>query len=477
MKNGMGRGAGSRMGKRFNNLRTWVRNPPAIWTLYDTINLEEFMSQGRSEERVCEAIEKRSDEIFKIGDEILRHPELGFKEVKTAGVVAEKFRSLGLPCQTGLAITGVKAELPGRSAKLHVAVMGELDSILIPSHPFADPQTGAAHGCGHHASIAGMMGAGMGLLESGVMKELDGTVSLMAVPAEELVELEYRSKLRREGKLTFLAGKQEFIRLGLLDSVDMVMMVHMQEAESGKKAAVGATLNGCLAKFIRYKGKESHAGGAPHFGINALNAAMLGIMGIHAQRETFRDEDSIRVHPIITRGGDLVNVVPADVRIETFVRGRTIEAIQDANQKVDRALKAGALAIGAEVEITNLPGYMPCMKTERLDQLFADNMVSLFGPGATVQAGHHTGSTDLGDISHLMPTLQPFIKAGKGNLHTEGFVLDDRRLAYIESAKGMAMTVVDLLWEGAREGLAIKSAYKAKYTKEEYLQLWEKMIQ
>jgi amidohydrolase len=427
--------------------------------------------------RVGDAIDKRSEELFKIGDEILRHPELGFKEVKTANLVEEKFRSLGLACQTGLAITGVKAEIPGRASKLHVAIMGELDSILIPSHPFADPQTGAAHGCGHNASIAGLVGAGMGLIDSGVMKELDGTVSLMAVPAEELVELEYRNKLRQAGKLVFLAGKQEFIRLGLLDAVDMVMMFHMQESDPVKKFAVGATLNGCLAKFIRYKGKESHAGGAPHFGINALNAAMLGMMGIHAQRETFRDEDSVRVHPIITRGGDLVNVVPADVRIETFVRGRTVEAIQDANFKVDRALKAGAMAIGAEVEITNLPGYLPCRISDRLDRLFANNMVSRFGAEAVVQAEHQTGSTDLGDISHLMPTLQPFIKAGKGKLHTEGFVIEDRQLAYVESAKGMAMTVIDLLCDGAREGLSIKANYHARYGKEEYLKLWDRLIQ
>jgi amidohydrolase len=433
-------------------------------------------SKEELKKRVCDAIDNRAEELCKIGDAILRQPELGFKEFKTAALVEDKFRSLGLSCQTGLAITGVKAEIPGRSAGLHVALMGELDSILIPSHPFADPQTGAAHGCGHNAGIAGMIGAGMGLVDSGVLKDLDGVVSLMAVPAEELVELEYRNKLRQGKKLVFLAGKQEFIRLGLLDSVNVVMMVHMQEAEPGKKASIGATLNGCLAKFIRYKGKESHAGGAPHFGINALNAAMLGIMGIHAQRETFRDEDCIRVHPIITRGGDLVNVVPADVRIETFVRGRTIESIQDASRKVDRALKAGAMAIGAEVEITNLPGYLPYLKAERLNRLFAENFAALFGRGAVTQAEHRTGSTDLGDISHLMPTLHPFIKAGKGKLHTEDFVIEDPQLAYVESAKGMAMTVVDLLYDGAREGLSIKADYKARYTKEEYLKTWERLI-
>ena len=436
-----------------------------------------MMTKEDCKRKVIEAIEKRAGELQEIGETILHHPELGFKEVKTAALVEDKFRSLGLPYQKGLAVTGVKAHLVGKSRKIHLAIMGELDSILIPSHPFADPQTGAAHACGHNASITGMLGAGMGLLDSGVMAELDGDISLMAVPAEELVELEYRNRLRQEGRIVFLAGKQEFIRLGLLDDVDMVLMFHLQQADPVQKISVGATMNGCLAKFIRYQGKESHAGGAPHLGINALNAALMGMMGIHAQRETFRDEDCVRVHPIITRGGDLVNVVPADVRLETFVRGRSVEAIQDANKKVNRALKAGALAIGAEVEITDLPGYLPCLKNDRLDQLFAANAAALLGTEAISQAGHLTASSDLGDISHLMPTLQPFIKAGRGNLHTEEFVVNDPQLAYVESAKGLALTVVDLLGNGAGEGLAIKGNYQAKYSKEEYLQLWQRLCQ
>ncbi len=430
-------------------------------------------SKEELKQRVSDAIERRAAEIHEIGETILHHPEMGFKEVKTAALVEKKFRSLGLNPQTGVALTGVIGEIPGRSKKMRVALMGELDAILVPSNPNADPQTGAAHACGHNGSIAGMVGAGMGLLDSGVMRELDGDVSLMAVPAEELVELEYRNRLRREGKLDLLAGKQEFIRLGALDGVDMVLMFHLKESDPVQKVLVGATHNGLIAKFIRYKGKESHAGGAPHLGINALNAAMMGIMGIHAQRETFRDEDCIRVHPIITKGGDLVNVVPADVRLETFVRAKTVEAAQDANIKVDRALRAGAMAIGAEVEIVNLPGYLPSVLSPGLDEIFAGNMRFLLGPQSVGSAGHQTGSSDIGDVSHLMPALHAYFKAGRGNLHTEDFTITDKRLAYVESAKGLAMTVVDLLWDGAREGLKIKSGFQPKYTKEKYLQLWQ----
>lgn len=428
-------------------------------------------------QRIIAAIDRRAAEITDIGETILHHPELGFKEVKTAALVEEKFRALGLPFRRGLALTGVAAELRGRKKNMQVAIMGELDSVRVPSNPQADPLTGAAHACGHNAMIAGMLGAGMGLLDSGAMAEMDGHVSLLAVPAEELVELEYRQRLRQEGKLFFLAGKQEFIRLGLLDDVDMVLMFHLKEAHPVTKVLVGATHNGVVAKSIRYKGKESHAGGAPHFGINALNAAMMGLMGIHAQRETFRDEDCVRVHPIITKGGELVNVVPADVRLETFVRAKTVEAIQDANRKVNRALKAGAIAIGAEVEITDLPGYLPGIAAPRLDQVFAANMVSLLGEGTVGHAGHQTGSSDIGDVAHLMPALHAYFQAAKGSLHTENFAISDPKLAYLESAKGLALTALDLLWDGAREGLAIKADYHPRYKKEEYLQVWHRLLE
>jgi metal-dependent amidase/aminoacylase/carboxypeptidase family protein len=133
--------------------------------------------------------------------------------------------------------------------------------------------------------------------------------------------------------------------------------------------------------------------------VNALNAALLGLMGIHAQRETFRDEDSIRVHPIITRGGEIVNNVPADVRIEAYVRGRTIEAIMDANMKVNRALRAGASAVGATVEINDIPGYMPYTQEPNLVEMMKRNGESIVGKEWVEMRGHSTGSTDLGDVS------------------------------------------------------------------------------
>src|SRR3989441_3575002 len=154
------------------------------------------------------------------------------------------------------------------------------------------------------------------------------------------------------------------------------MMIHTTARPEDGKAGVAASNNGCIVKTVRYIGRASHAGGAPHLGINALYAASIGLAAINAIRETFRDEDSIRVHPIITHGGSQVNVIPGEVRLETYVRGRTVEAILDANVKVDRALRAGALALGAQVEIETLPGYMPMrcdpLMVERFRVIAAD---------------------------------------------------------------------------------------------------------
>ncbi|NLD73133.1 MAG: peptidase dimerization domain-containing protein, partial [Chloroflexi bacterium] len=275
-------------------------------------------------DRVFRAIDAHREEIVALGEDIRVHPELGFKEFRTSLKVAERFCSLGIDHTTGLGVTGVKGLLSGARSAATVAYMGELDSVLVREHPDADPATGAAHACGHNAQIANLIALAYGLVESGVMADLDGNIALIAVPAEEYVEVEYRMGLRAEGKLEFLGGKPELIRLGALDDVQMAMMTHQAARTKPGRLSVGGPSNGCVVKQIRFEGVASHAGGAPHAGVNALRAAMLAMQAIDANRETFKDEDHIRVHPIITKGGELVNVIPADVRMETYVRGASV---------------------------------------------------------------------------------------------------------------------------------------------------------
>jgi metal-dependent amidase/aminoacylase/carboxypeptidase family protein len=141
---------------------------------------------------------------------------------------------------------------------------------------------------------------------------------------------------------------------------------------------------------------------------------MIAMSAIHAQRETYRDHDTIRIHPIITQGGVAVSSVPADVRMETFVRGRSVEAFLDASAKVDRALRAGAMAVGGRVEITTLPGYLPMQKNSTMMDLYRANAEALVGAPNVAEMGHRTGSTDMGDVSQLMPVIHPYVVAASG---------------------------------------------------------------
>ncbi len=442
------------------------------------------MDKRALKEQVWQAIDRRADEIIAFGRDIFAHPELGYKETRTAAKVEEKFAALGLNYQKGLALTGLKARIKGKKAAVgggpSVCVLGELDSVLCPGHPHADPQTGAAHSCVHNGQLAMMLGVGMGLVDAGAAEYFGGDAVLIAVPAEEYVEIEYRSKLRKEGKIAFLGGKQEWILRGLMDDIDISLMIHAMFDEGGKppkvKMGYGGTTNGFIGKFVRYQGKEAHSGGAPHAGVNALNAAMLGLMGIHAQRETLKDDDTVRIHPIMTKGGDLVNIVPADVRLEMYVRGKSMEAIIDAAGKVDRALKAGAMAVGAEVEVETLPGYLPKLDEPKLDALLRTNAEALVGPAAVGPRGHTTASGDLGDISHLMPVATLSVAGVRGEGHSENVRIEDEVLQYVTSAKAMAGVVIDLLWDDAAVAKEIVAGYRPLYTKQTYLRMWEELL-
>jgi amidohydrolase len=428
------------------------------------------MTKNELKQRVYQAIDERSEEIVGLGEQIRKNPELGFKEVKTARLVEETFGKLGLSPKSGLAMTGVRADVSGRGgAGPTFALLGELDALVVTGHPVADPQTGAAHACGHNAQVAGLLGAAMGLLDSKAFDHLAGRVVFFAVPAEEYGDIEWRVSQARAGKLEFLGGKPELLRLGHFDDVDLSMMIHMTSRTEDGKTGVPASNNGCIVKTIRYVGRASHAGGAPHQGINALYAAQIGLAAINALRETFRDEDTIRVHPIITHGGSQVNVIPGEVRLETYVRGRTVDAILDANKKVDRAFKAGALALGAKVEIETLPGYMPMACDATMATMYRENAAALVGAENFRQIGHRTGSTDMGDLSMVMPVLHPYMGGATGSGHGADYMIVDQQLAYLGTAKGLAGMVIDLLADGAGGAKDVLKKAKPPMTREQYL--------
>lgn len=410
---------------------------------------------------VCEKIDAHREEIFGWGEWVRKHPELGYKEYQTSQLVQKELEKLGLKCRTGLARTGVKATIGDPDAPVNICIIGELDAVKCYGHPDADPESGAAHACGHNAQIAALLGAAVGLVESGVLEQLHGRVTFFAVPAEEFVELDFRERLKKQGEIEYFGGKQELIRLGEFDDIDIAMMVHSQAGTLGPEIYLGGSSLGFTAKQITFRGKAAH-GSTPFDGVNALNAAMVALMGIHANRETFRDEDRIRIHPIITNGGELVNVVPSVVTMETYVRGARGEAIEDACRKVDAAVQAGALAIGAQCEILDTKGYLPLHQDAGVTEVFEENARELIGDKVTIYHGiDMVGSTDIGDLSQKIPCIQPTMGGFAGTAHGADFAISDPEAAYLLPAKIMACTVVDLLKDGAKRALEIKKKFHA----------------
>lgn len=426
------------------------------------------MSLTEKEQKIVKAIDDNAEAIIAFGKKILANPELGYKEFETSKLIKEKFEELSLKPESGMAVTGVKATI-GNKDKFNACIIGELDSVMCYGHPFCDNATGAAHACGHHTQMASLYGAACGIVNSGVMNDLDGAITFFATPAEEYIDLDYRRSLKDEGKIRFFGGKQQLIYEGEFDDIDAAIMTHANAETPEKAVYIHGSSLGFLGKKITFTGRAVHAS-TPFDGVNALNAAALAILGMHTNRERFRDEDRIRVHPIITKGGDVVNSVPDDVQIDTYVRGASMNAIVSASQDTDRAVKGAAQMVGAQVEINTTAGYLPLKQDYLLGEVFKD--VSLeFMDETDVHSGiDMTGSSDIGDVSQIIPTIQPSVGGFAGQLHSKEFGVVDDNTAYLLPAKIMAITAYRLLDNNSYLGNKIKESFKASMTKEEYIE-------
>lgn len=413
-------------------------------------------------------IDENKETIIELGRSLYKNPELGYKEVETTEVTYNFLKELGLDVEKNIAVTGCRARTNKDKEGPMIAVLGELDAISCKEHNDAD-ENGNVHACGHNVQIAAMLGTALTLVKSGVLEELDGSIDFIAVPAEEFIELEYRKSLKDAGKINFFGGKQELIYKNAFDDVDIAMMVHVLDLGK-KKILLNMESNGFVGKQVTFIGKAAHAGSCPEEGINALNTAMLAINNINALRETFRDEDWVRVHAIITNGGDIVNVVPSETKMEAYVRARNLEAILNINKKVNNAIGAAAMASGATAEITDIFGYLPNVNDKGLIDVFKDNLMYLGMENELSEDGKCTASFDFGDLSHIIPTIHPMIGGIKGNLHTTDFKIIDEEIAYILSTKIMVLSIIDLLYSGAEKAKAVISDYKPKMTKSEYIE-------
>lgn len=397
-----------------------------------------------------------------------KNPETGYREWKTDAYLSDAFEALGYTLVKAGNIPGFYTDLDTGRPGPTIAVMGEMDALLCSSHPESDPETGAVHACGHGAQIAALLGIAAALKEPGALDDLCGKIRLMAVPAEELIEVEYRESLREQGIIHYFGGKVEFLYRGYFDGVDIAFMIHTGGGEPGS-GYINLGSNGCIAKMMRFEGVAAHAGGSPEKGVNALYAANLALNAINALRETFVDSAHIRVHPIITAGGDVVNAIPDVVKLESYIRGATMEQIVEVNQKVNRALAASAAAMGAKVILKDVPGYWPRKYDENLMLLMKEAMEAILTKVTYAPTGWGTGCSDIGDIGSVMPTIHPAISGAVGNGHGSDYYITDPDTACVASAKVQMEFLRLLLKDGGKQAMTVIENYKPTFaSKEDY---------
>ena len=415
---------------------------------------------------ISNAVEKYRQLILDAERYIWANPETGYKEFKTSKYMEEKFRELGYELTLADGTTGFYTIIDTGREGPEIMILGELDSIICPGHKDADPVTGAVHSCGHNAQCAALLGVAAALTDEKVLAGLCGRIRICAVPAEELLEIEYRRKLKEQGKIKYFGGKSEFLSRGYFDGVDIAFMVHTSIAFSVTGGSVG-----CLAKNITFKGTAAHAGGSPWNGKNALYAATCAINAINAIRETFKESDIIRVHPIITHGGDMVNAIPETVSLESYVRGASFEAITDANKKVNRAICGAALSIGTNVEIVDIPGYAPHINDKNMMQL-AKDAAAIAMPDTEFHYSEHMGggSTDMGDLSCIMPVVHPYAAGSQGKSHGNDYEIVDPVAACVTNAKWQVTMLTLLLQNGAERARKTIEEFEPRFkSKEEFL--------
>ena len=423
-------------------------------------------------EKINASVEKHRELMLEAERYIWSHPETGYREYGTSKYMEDKFTELGYDLVKAGDIPGFYTVIDTGREGPEILVLGELDSLICPNHKEADKETGYVHACGHNVQCATLLGIAAALKEDGMLDGMCGKIMLCAVPAEELIEIGYRKNLIKEGKIKYCGGKSEFLHRGYFDNVDMAFMVHASGSFCGMSGAVG-----CIAKIVNYKGVSAHAGGSPWSGKNAIYAATQGLSAANAIRETFKESDIIRFHPIITHGGEAVNAIPELVTVEAFVRGVSFEAMTDANKRINQALIGSALSLGANIEIIDTPGYAPLKndnKTLHLMKTAADLIIP--EEHFVIYDSINSGSTDMGEMSCLMPVIHPYSGGVSGKSHGDDYYITDPERAVVKSAK-MQITMLNLLLgNGARNAKEIIEGYDAPFkSKEEYFDYVDKI--
>ena len=410
-------------------------------------------------------VEKNRQAILDTERYVWNHPETGFKEWETQKYLAKVFEDAGYELTYAGNIPGFYTDIDTGRPGPKILIMGEMDALGAPNH--VEQTNGNAHACGHNVQCAALVGTALALKEPGALDGLCGSIRLMAVPAEELIEIAYREELRKQGVIRYMGGKVEFLYRGYMDGCDISYMVHATVNQS-HDFYISAGCNGCMAKEIVYEGVASHAGGSPHKGINALYAANMGLNALNAIRETFVDDEHVRVHPIMTDGGQTVNIIPSAATLSTFVRGKTIDSIKNTNRKLNRAMAGAAVSMGAKVKVVDRPGYSPLINAPMLTELTEEVAVEYFGADrVSNHGGWGCGSTDMGDLSCVMPSIHPHMAGCSGNGHGDDYLVTDPVKACLGAATVQVGLAEKLLKDGAKLAKEVIEKTELRYPNKE----------
>ena len=365
--------------------------------------------------RLAAEIDRRAADLVDVSHRIHAHPELGYEETFAHDLLAGVLEDAGLAVTRSARGVDTAFEAAAGEDGPTIAVICEYDAL-----------PGIGHACGHNVIAAAGLGAG--LAAAALAGELGGRVRVVGTPAEE----------GGGGKVRLLDG-------GAFSGVDAALMVHPADADLMAMDVVALH-----QAEVTYRGEAAHAAAFPHRGRNALDAAVLGYMGVAALRQHI--EAGERIHGIITDGGDKPNIVPAFTRAEWIVRSPTVAGLDVLKSRFLACLEGGAAAAGCEMDVTWIePVYADMLDNRAIGERYRANAEAL---GRIVRAPSPTarvvGSTDMGNVSYAVPSIHPMIRVAPPGvpIHTPAFAGfaggPDGDAAVIDGAKALAFTVADL---------------------------------
>ncbi|MEE3487848.1 MAG: amidohydrolase [Bulleidia sp.] len=409
-------------------------------------------------EHIHPLIESDERNLYTLGEELFAMPELGWKEYRTRDRILAFCRENGITEIQHYGETGLIISIG--SGKPHIGLIAEMDAIPTPGHPQEDPETHAAHSCGHSTQTAIMLEAMKVLKEE--LKERTGTVTLYCTPAEEFTDMAFRKQYVADGKAKAVCGKIAMLMDHVFDDADVLIHCHAMGAYAGHRFALGSTLAGFEYQEITFHGTASHAAVSPDKGCNALNMFALFQSAVGMLRETFVDEDKNRVHGIIIKGGATVNSIPDEVVYACYLRSFSKDNLELLRKKVDNAAMCCAKALGGTATFETMEGDLPFHQCEELNEVIHHAMLRHTTEDQILKGEMSVAAGDIGNVGCVKPTIQFGYTGFEGYCHGKTMCVKDPFEVYAVPCDIVVSSVLELL-EQPQEVEYIKECFRQKH--------------